>query len=129
MMKEVVRKEILKWLDAGIIYPIANSSWVSPIQYVPKKRGITVMANENNELIPTRIVNEWRICMDYRRLNKATRKDHFPLPFIDQLLDRLAGKSHYCFLDGYSRYNQITISPEDQEKTTFTCPYVIFAFR
>ena len=87
------------------------------------------MANENNELISTRIVNGWRICMDYRRLNKATCKDHFPLPFIDQMLDRLAGKSHYCFLDGYSGYNQITISPEDQEKTTFTCPYRIFAFR
>lgn len=87
------------------------------------------MANENNELISTRIVNGWRICMDYRRLNKATRKDHFPLPFIDQMLDRLAGKSHYCFLDGYSGYNQITISLEDQEKTTFTCPYGIFAFR
>ena len=129
MMKEVVRKKILKWLDAGIIYAIANSSWVSPIQCVPKKGGITVMANENNELIPTRIVNGWRICMDYRRLNKATRKDHFSLPFIEQMLDRLAGKSHYCFLDGYSGYNQITISLEDQEKTTFTCPYGIFSFR
>ena len=113
MMKEVVRKEILKWLDAGIIYPIANNSWVSPIQCVPNKGGITVMANKNNELIPTRIVNGWRICMDYRRLNKATRKDHFPLPFIDQMLDRLAGKSHYCFLDGYSRYNQSRRSREN----------------
>ena len=87
------------------------------------------MANENNKLIPTRIANGWRICMDYRMLNKATCKDHFPLPCIDQMLDRLAVKSHYCFLDGYSGYNQITISPEDQEKTTFTCPYRIFAFR
>ena len=67
-------------------------------------------------------------CIDYRRLNKVTRKDHFPLPFIDQMLDRLAGNK-YCFLDGYSGYNQITIALEDLEKTTFTCPYGIFAFR
>ncbi|KAK8635985.1 hypothetical protein V6N13_004696 [Hibiscus sabdariffa] len=71
----------------------------------------------------------WRICMDYRKLNKATKKDHFPLPFIDQMLDRLAGKAYYCFLDGYSGYNQIAIAPEDQEKTTFTCPYSTYAFR
>ncbi|KAJ9557548.1 hypothetical protein OSB04_012162 [Centaurea solstitialis] len=129
VMKEVVKKEILKWLDAGIIYPIASSSCVSPVQCVPKKGGVTVITNEKNELIPTRTVTGWRICMDYRRLNKATQKDHFPLPFIDQMLDRLAGKEFYCFLDGYSGYNQIAIAPDDQEKTTFTCPYGTFAFR
>lgn len=129
IMKEVVKKEIIKWLDAGIIYPISDSVWVSPIQCVPKKGGMTVITNEKNELIPTRTVIGWRICMDYRKLNKATRKDHFPLPFIDQMLDRLAGKKYYCFLDGYSGYNQIAIVPEDQEKTTFTCPYGTFAFR
>ena len=58
--------------------------------------------------------------IDYRKLNKATRKDHFPLPFVDQMLDRLEGHAFYYFLDGYSRYNQIIITPEDQEKTTFT---------
>ncbi|KAJ9557173.1 LOW QUALITY PROTEIN: hypothetical protein OSB04_011787 [Centaurea solstitialis] len=126
VMKEVVKKEILKWLDAGIIFPIAGSSWVSPVQCVPKKGGFTVVKNDKNELIPTRVVSGWRICMDYRRLNKATQKDHFPLPFIDQIL---AGKEYYCFLDGYSGYNQIAIAPEDQEKTTFTCPYGTFAFR
>ncbi|KAL4367552.1 hypothetical protein GQ457_05G021450 [Hibiscus cannabinus] len=128
-MKDVVRKEILKWLDACIIYPISDSECVSPVQCVPKKGGITVISNEKNELIPTRTVTGWRICMDYRKLNKATRKDHFPLPFIDQMLDRLAGKQFYCFLDGYSGYNQIAIAPEDQSKTTFTCPYGTFAFR
>ncbi|KAL4366223.1 hypothetical protein GQ457_05G020980 [Hibiscus cannabinus] len=128
-MKDVVRKEILKWLNAGIIYPISDSEWVSPVQCVPKKGGITVISNEKNELIPTRTVTGWRVCMDYRKLNKATRKDHFPLPFIDQMLDRLAGKQFYCFLDGYSGYNQIAIAPEDQSKTTFTCPYGTFAFR
>ncbi|KAJ9539035.1 hypothetical protein OSB04_031768 [Centaurea solstitialis] len=86
VMKEVVKKEILKWLDAGIIYPIASSSCVSPVQCVPKKGGVTVITNDKNELIPTRTVTGWRICMDYRRLNKATQKDHFPLPFIDQIV-------------------------------------------
>ena len=89
-MKEVVRKEILKWLDNGIIFPISDSSWVSPVQCVPKKGGMTVVRNENDELISTRTVTGWRICIDYRNLNKATKKDHFPLPFIDQMLDRLA---------------------------------------
>ena len=69
------------------------------------------------------------MCIDYRKLNTTTRKDHFPLPFIDQMLDRLTGHPHFCFLDGYSEYNQITIAPENQEKTTFTCPYGTFAFR
>ena len=128
-MKEVVKKEIIKWLDSGVIYPISDSTWVSPLQCVPKKGGMTVVANEKNELIPTRTVTGWRICMDYRKLNKATRKDHFPLPFIDQMLDRLAEKLYYCFLDGYAGYNQIPIALEDQEKTTFTCPYGTFAFR
>src|SRR5262245_45321222 len=128
IMKEVVKKEI-KWIDAGTIYPIFYSSWVSPVQCVPKKGGMTVVENQNNELIPTRTATGWRICMDYKKLNKATRKDHFPLPFIDQMLDRLSGKEYYCFLDGYSGYNQIAIAPEDQDKTTFTCPYGTFAFR
>ncbi|KAK8923616.1 hypothetical protein KSP39_PZI019737 [Platanthera zijinensis] len=128
-MKEVVKKEIIKWLDAGIIYPISDSKWVSPVQCVPKKGGMTVVKNENNELIPTRTVTGWRICMDYRKLNQSTRKDHFPLPFLDQVLDKLAGNEYFCFLDGYSGYNQIMVAPEDQEKTTFTCPYGTFAFR
>ncbi|KAL4385781.1 hypothetical protein GQ457_15G018480 [Hibiscus cannabinus] len=128
-MKDVVRKEIIKWLDAGIIYPISDSEWVSPVQCVPKKGGVTVISNEKNDLIPTRTVTGWRVFMDYRKLNKATRKDHFHLPFIDQMLDRLVGKQFYCFLDGYSGYNQIAIAPEDQSKTTFTCPYGTFAFR
>ena len=128
-MKEVVRKEVLKWLDTGVIYPISDNAWVSPVQVVPKKGGTTVIRTENNILLPSRTVTGWRICIDYRKLNKATRKDHFPLPFLDQMLDRLAGHEYYCFLDGYSGYNQIAIAPEDQEKTTSTCPYGTFAFR
>ncbi|XP_049394594.1 uncharacterized protein LOC125858852 [Solanum stenotomum] len=123
LMKEVVRKEVIKWLNARVVYPISDSKWVSPVQRVPKKGGITVVRNEKNELIPTRTVTGWRICMDYRKLNVATRKDHYLVPFIDQMLDRLTGQEYYCFLDGYSGYNQILIAPEDQEKTTFTCFY------
>ncbi|GJX27518.1 reverse transcriptase domain-containing protein [Tanacetum coccineum] len=103
--------------------------WVSPIHCVPKKGGITVVKNEENELIPTRLVTGWRVCIDYRKLNDATRKDHFPLPFMDQMLERLAGNEYYCFLDGFSGYFQIPIDPLDQEKTTFTCPYGTFAYR
>ena len=120
---------MLKWLDTWVIYPISDSAWVSPVQVVPKKGGTTVIKTENNILLPSRTVTGWRICIDYRKLNKATRKDHFPLPFLDQILDRLAGYQYYCFLDGYSGYNKIAIAPEDQEKTTFTCPYGTFAFR
>ena len=80
-------------------------------------------------MLPSRTVTCWRICIDYRKLNKATRKDHFPLSFLDQMLDRLAGHEYYCFLDGYSDYNKIDIASKDQEKTTFTCPYGTFAFR
>jgi hypothetical protein len=89
-MREVVKKEVIKLLDAGIIYPVPHSEWVSPVQYVPKKGGLTVVRNEKNELIPQRIVTRWRMCIDYQKLNKATKKDHFPLPFIDKMLERLA---------------------------------------
>ncbi|GKE83849.1 reverse transcriptase domain-containing protein [Tanacetum coccineum] len=112
-----------------MIYPISDSPWVSPIHCVPKKGGITVVANEDNELIPTRLVTGWRVCIDYRKLNEATHKDHFPLPFMDQMLERLAGNKFYCFLDGFLGYFQIPIDPQDQEKTTFTCPYGTVAYR
>ncbi|XP_019233672.1 PREDICTED: uncharacterized protein LOC109214231 [Nicotiana attenuata] len=85
--------------------------------------------NNNNELIPTRTVTGLRVCMDYRKLNKVTRKDHFPLPFMDQMLDRLDDHAFYCYLYGYSGFNQILIAPEDQEKTTFTYPYGTFDFK
>nr|GEW16750.1 DNA-directed DNA polymerase [Tanacetum cinerariifolium] len=96
---DVIKKEVKKLLDAGLIYPISDSPWVSPV------------------------------CIDYRKLNEATRKDHFPLPFMDQMLERLVGNEYYCFLDGFSTYFQIPIDPRDQEKTTFTCPYGTFAYR
>ncbi|GJV88265.1 reverse transcriptase domain-containing protein [Tanacetum coccineum] len=126
---EVIKKEVIKLLDAGLIYPISDSPWVSPVHCVPKKGGMTVVMNDDNELIPTRLVTGWRVCIDYRKLNDATRKDHFPLPFMDQMLERLAGNEFYCFLDGFSGYFQIPIDPQDQEKTTFTCPYGTFAYK
>ncbi|GJS69027.1 reverse transcriptase domain-containing protein [Tanacetum coccineum] len=126
---EVIKKEVLKLLDAGMIYPISDSPWVSPVHCVPKKGGITVVANEENELIPTRLVTGWRVCIDYRKLNEATQKYHFPLPFMGQMLERLAGNEFYYFLDVFSGYFQIPIDPQDQEKTTFTCPYRTFAYR
>nr|GEV43373.1 reverse transcriptase domain-containing protein [Tanacetum cinerariifolium] len=126
---EVIKKEVLKLLDAGLIYPISNSPWVSPVHCVPKKGGFTVVKNEENKLIPTRLVTDWHVCIDYQNLNDTTRKDHFPLPFMDQMLERLAGNEYHCFLDGFSGYFQITIDPQDQEKTTFACPYGTFAYR
>nr|GEY99971.1 reverse transcriptase domain-containing protein [Tanacetum cinerariifolium] len=99
---DVIKKEVIKFLDAGMIYPISDSPWVSPIHCVSKKGGMIVVANENNELIPTRLVTGCRVCIDYRKLNDATKKDHLLLPFIDQMLERLAGNEFYCFLDGFS---------------------------
>eukprot|EP00253_Pinus_taeda_P022803 PITA_22803 len=110
-LRERVKEELQKLLNAGFIYPISDSEWVSPLVIVPKKNG------------------KWRVCVDYRALNKATQKDHFPLPFIDQVLDNLAGKKFFSFLDGFSRYNQIKIAPQDQDKTTFTNPWGTFAYR
>ena len=112
-MKEVVHNEVLKCLDAGVIYPIFDSMWVSPVQVVLKKGGPTVIKTENNILLPVRTVTGWRICINFRKFNKATRKDHFPLPFMDQMLDSLARHEYYCFLDGYSGYNHIAIAPEE----------------
>nr|GEZ84822.1 reverse transcriptase domain-containing protein [Tanacetum cinerariifolium] len=121
---DVIKQEVIKLLKAGLIYPISDSPWVSPVHYIPKKIGFTVVENEENELIPTRLVTGWRVCIDYRKLNEATWKDHFPLPFMDQMLERLAGNQYYCFLNGFSSYFQIPIDPKEQEKTT--CMMAIF---
>eukprot|EP00253_Pinus_taeda_P007704 PITA_07704 len=110
-LREIVKEEVQKLLNVNFIYPISDSRWVSPLVIVPKKNG------------------KWRVCIDYRELNKATLKDHFPLPCIDQVLDTLAGKKYFSFLDGFSGYNQIQVAPEDQDKTTFTCPWGTFAYR
>ncbi|GKC63588.1 hypothetical protein Tco_1096186 [Tanacetum coccineum] len=126
---DVIKKEVEKLLDARLIYPISDSPWVSPVHCVPKKGGFTVVENDENEFIPTRLVTGWRVCINYRKLIEATRKDHFPLPFMDQMLERLAGNEYYCFLDGFLGYFQVPIYPHEQEKTTFTYPYGMFAYR
>nr|GEX68069.1 reverse transcriptase domain-containing protein [Tanacetum cinerariifolium] len=126
---DVIKQEVIKLLDAGLVYLISDSPWVSPVHCVPKKGGFTVVENKDNELILTRLVTGWRVCIDYHKLNEATHKDHFPLPFMDQMLERLAGNQYCCFLDSFSSYFQISIDPRDQEKTTFTCQYEMFAYR
>ena len=126
MMKEVVKKEVLKWLNAGFIYAISDSSWVSPVHVVPKKGGFTVIRNEKNELIPTRTVTGWRVCIDYRKLNTATRKDHFPLPFIDQMLDRLAGHPHFCFFDGTLDITKLLLHLKIRRKPLLHAHLVLF---
>eukprot|EP00257_Ricinus_communis_P020196 XP_015579373.1 uncharacterized protein LOC107261845 [Ricinus communis] len=110
-MKEVMKKEVIQLLDAEIIYPISDNFWVSPVQVVQNKGGMIVLLIENNELVLTRTVTGWRVCIDYRKLNDSTRKDHFPLPFIDQMLERLSRHAYYYFLDGLSEYFQIPIAP------------------
>src|SRR4051794_845049 len=103
-MKEEVRKEIIRLLDAGIIFHVEESELVSHVHCVPKKGGFTIVENEHNEMVPTRTVAGHRMCIDYRKLNKETRKYHYPLQFIDQTLERLALHSYFCYLDDYSRF-------------------------
>ncbi|WJZ89314.1 hypothetical protein VitviT2T_008540 [Vitis vinifera] len=128
-LQEMMRAEVLKLLQAGIIYPISDSPWVSPTQVVPKKSGITVVQNEKGEEVATRLTSGWRVCIDYRKLNVVTRNDNFPFPFIDQVLERVLGHHFYCFLDDYFGYFQIETNVEDQENTTFTCPFGTYAYR
>eukprot|EP00253_Pinus_taeda_P003091 PITA_03091 len=109
-LRDIVKEELQKLLNVNFIYPISDSRWVSPCIIIPKNNG------------------KWRVCIDYRELNKATLKDHFPLPFINQVLDTLAGKKYFSFLDGFSGYNQIQVAPEDRDKTTFTCPWGTFSY-
>jgi hypothetical protein len=129
-MREAVKKVVIKLLDTGIIYPVPHSEWVmSLVHCVPKKGGLTMVNNVKNELIPQITVTGWWMCIDYQKLNKATKKDNFPLPFIDEMLKRLANHAYFCYLDGYLGFMQISIHLDDQYKTTFTCPYGTFAYR
>jgi hypothetical protein len=128
-MQEVVKKEVIKVLDVEIIYLVPHSEWVSPVHCVPKKGGLTMVKNKKNELMPQRTVTGSRMCIDYQKLNNETKKDLFPLPFIDEMLERLANLAYFCFVDGYSGFMQIPIHLDDQHKTTFTCPYGTFACR
>ena len=97
-----MKEEILKWLNAEIIYPISDSQWISPVHVIPKKAGVIVTVNDKGEEIQTSLPTKRRVCINYPKLNVARKKDHFSLPFIDQFLDQMAGQSYFCFLDGYS---------------------------
>nr|GFA23339.1 reverse transcriptase domain-containing protein [Tanacetum cinerariifolium] len=112
--------KVLKSNKRAIDWKLSDIQVHGSARYIvyPKKGGFSVVENEENELIPTRLVTEWRVCIDYRKLNEATQKDHFPRPFMDQMLERLAENEYYCFLDGFSGCFQIPIDPRDQEKTT-----------
>ena len=113
-----MKVKVIILLDTSVIYPIFDTSWASPIQVVPKNGGMIIILNEKNELIPMRTVTGWRVYID-----------HFPLPFINQLLGKLFRHMYYCFLDRLLGYFQILIALKDQEKTTFTCPYGTFAYK
>src|SRR4051812_42833622 len=105
-----MRTEVLKLLAAGIIYLVADSRWVSPVHCVPNKGGMTVFRNDKNELIPQRVVIGHGMSIDDRKLNKETRKDHYPMPFIDQMLEILSKNTHFCYLDGYHGFSQIHVN-------------------
>ena len=113
LMEEVVKKEIHKLLEVGTIFPILESPWVSPVQIVPKKAGVTMEENQEGKMVPVKNPTGWRQFIGYRRLNAVTKKDNFPIPFIDQMIERLAGHVYYCFLHDFLGYFQIAIAPED----------------
>ena len=128
-MKDVVRKEVIRLLESGVIYPISDSKWVNPVHSIPKYGGITTIQNDKDEVLPTRTITEYKICVDFRKLNNITIKEHQPLPFMEQIIDRITSNSYYCLLDAYSGFSEIQIHSEDQEKTTFTCLYGTYAYR
>lgn len=94
------------------MYPILYNKWASLVQCVSKRGGMTTVKNQKNELIPMKTVTCWHICMDYNKLANTIRKDHYPVSFIDQMSNRLAGQ-YYCLLEGYLGYNQIVITSEE----------------
>ncbi|RVW58836.1 Retrovirus-related Pol polyprotein from transposon 17.6 [Vitis vinifera] len=146
---EISLLEVLKRCKKAIGWQISDLKGISPLvcthhiykeeeaklirqpqrRLNPHLQEVVRTENEKGEEIATRLTSGWRVCIDYRKLNSVTRKDHFPLPFIDQVLERVSGHPFYCFLDGYSGYFQIKIDVEDQEKTTFTCPFGTYAYR
>ena len=106
-----MKVEVEKLLKAGLIYPIALTEWVSNPVPVDKKQGTI------------------HVCTEFRDLNKSCPKDNYPTPFIDQIIDACVGSEVFSFMDGFSRYNQIQIKPEDQHKTFFICPWGTFTYK
>lgn len=128
-VRKVAKKEVLKLLEAGIIYPIYDNKWVSPVHVTPMEEGMIVIKNYKDAYVTTRTITRCRLCIDYRNLNKATRKYIFTLPFINHMLQHLAKHSHLCYLDEHSGFFQILIHSSDQEKITLTCSYGKFSYR
>jgi hypothetical protein len=116
----VVRKEVVCVLDASIIYPISDSKCVDPVHCIPKQHGGVIIVQNDDEVFPTIMKTKYKMCVDFRKLNKETIKDHQLLPFMEQILDILVPHSYYCSLDAYFGFSQIVIHPEDQDKTTTT---------
>ena len=104
-MKDVVRKEVIRLLEGGIIYPISDSKWVNPVHSIPKHGGITIIQNDKYEVLPSRTITEHKMYVDFRKLNKITIKEHQPLPFMEQIIDRITLNSYYCLLDDYSGFS------------------------
>ena len=111
IQREALHEEVTKLLEAGFIYPVIESEWVSPVVITPKKNG------------------KLKVCVDYKPLNSATKRDHYPLPFQDEILNQVAGHEHYSIMDGFSRHFQIPIAEEDQLKTPFITPWGCYAYR
>ncbi|MCO5569004.1 hypothetical protein L7F22_022709 [Adiantum nelumboides] len=111
IQQEVLWQEVTKLLEAGIIYHVQEFEWVSPVVITPKKNG------------------KWRVCVNYKPLNAATQRNHYPLPFQDEILNQVAGHERYSIMDGFPGYFQIAIAPEDQLKTTFITTWGCFAYR
>ena len=98
-MKDVVRKEVIRLLESGVIYPISDSKWVNHVHSIPKHGGITTIQNDKDEVLPSRTITEYKMCVDFRKLNKITIKEHQPLLFMEQIIDRITSNSYYCLLD------------------------------
>jgi hypothetical protein len=128
-MRDDIRKEVIRLLDAGAICPMSYSKWVSPTHCVPKQGSLIIIQNNKDEVIHFRTITGYKMCIDFMKLNKDTIKTHKPLPFIERILERLTNNCYFCFLDGYSRYSQISVQLEDQEKTTSTCPSGTYAYK
>lgn len=126
-MVEVVKNEVLKLLDTRVIYPISDNKQVSQVQVVSKKIEITVIENQERESF-NQSAEQVESLHRLLQVECFHKKDHFSLSFIDQMLERQAGRTYYYYLNRYFGFYQISIVLEDQAKTTFACPFGTFGY-